>query len=306
MLSIAVLAGGESHERAVSLASGRRVAEALRSVGHQTELFDTAQVDLARIAWSRYDACFIALHGGAGEDGRIQRRLELLKVPYTGSGPAASRLAMSKSASKERFRQARVPTLPYVLLHASDGEANIATRAESLGYPMAVKPDSQGSSLGVGRANSRDELGPRIAAAATYEEFVIVEPWIEGREFTVSILGRQPLPTIEIESNGFYDFAAKYGGRATRRTFELSLSRRQAEEVARLAVAAADSVGACGLSRVDLLVDGDGQPHVLEVNTIPGMTEHSLAPLAAAEVGLDLPGLCDWMVRDCQVAGAAR
>jgi D-alanine-D-alanine ligase len=305
MYSVAVLAGGDSHERAVSLDTGQCVAEALSASGHQVALIDPAGVDLATIAWSRFDACFIALHGGPGENGRIQQRLRLLKVPFTGSSPAASRLGMSKSASKERFLQAGVPTAPYVLFHADDSMQRVAAAVAPLGWPLAIKPDSQGSSLGVGRAANMDELHARIYGAAAYDDYLVAEPWIDGREFTVSVLEREPLPVIEIvHDGGFFDYAAKYGARAVQRRFELDLDQATERRIVDAAIGAAKAIGASSLSRVDLLMDRQANLYVLEVNTVPGMTRGSLAPLAAARAGLSMPQLCEQMVRNCLAAGA--
>ena len=299
-LRVAVLAGGDSAERNVSLASGAQVLAALRRVGHQAQSFDPVAVDLDDIAWSEFDACFIALHGGAGEDGRVQQRLERLGVPYTGSGPAASRLAMSKSASKERFFLAGVPTQPYVLLHESDPPADAARKAPCLGFPVVVKPDGQGSSLGLGFADSPGELARAFSAARHYDSFVLVEPWIDGREFTVAVLGRHALPLLEIATpRGLFDYQAKYSDDATQCRVDTGLAEPIAARLEQVAVAATAALGTTGLSRVDLMLDRADRPWVLEVNTVPGLTDHSLAPRAAAWAGLDLHALCDWMVRDC-------
>lgn len=297
---VAVLAGGDSAERAVSLASGKQVCQALEAAQHTAEVFDPAVIDLAHIPWSRFDACFIALHGGSGEDGRVQRQLESLGVSYTGSGPAASRLAMSKSASKERFLQAGIPTLPYVLFHEADPLEQIARKLSALRYPLAIKPDGQGSSLGVGFAQSVEELSERIADSRRYDPFVLAEPWIDGREFTVAILGRRPLPLLEIATpRGFFDYEAKYENGTTEYRFDTGLSAGVQAEILTAAVGAAAALDTAGLVRVDVMLDRNRRPWVLEVNTVPGLTDHSLAPKAAAREGLDMPGLCAFMVRDC-------
>jgi D-alanine-D-alanine ligase len=304
---VAVLYGGKSAERTISLIGGECVAAALASAGHRTELIDPARVDLAEVAWTRFDACFIALHGGAGEDGRIQRRLELLRVPYTGSGPAASRLAMSKSSSKERFAQSSVPTPPYVLFHGDDSLKTVAEKVAPLGYPVIIKPDSQGSSLGVGLCRSREELALRIAEGRRYEDYLLAEQYVRGREFTVAVLGRDPLPVLEILTpGGWFDYDAKYESVTTVYRFAGDLSREIEGELQQIAVAAAESLGTSGLLRVDIRLDLAGEPWVLEVNTVPGLTDHSLAPKAAARAGMDMPALCEWMVLDCLQTEAAR
>lgn len=304
---VAVLYGGTSAERTISLISGECVAAALESAGHVVELIDPARDDLAEVPWSRFDACFIALHGGAGEDGRIQRRLELLRVSYTGSGPAASRLAMSKSSSKERFVQAGVVTPPYVLFHGDDPLSAVAEKIAPLRYPVVVKPDSQGSSLGVGLCRSRDELALRIAESRRYEDYLLAEQYVRGREFTVGLLGRDPLPVLEIVTpRGWFDYDAKYESVTTAYGFADDLFPGTVSELEQAAVSAAESLGTSGLVRVDMLLDRAGEPWVLEVNTVPGLTDHSLAPKAAAHAGMDMAALCEWMVLDCLHTEAAR
>ena len=197
-LRVVVLAGGDSAERFISLASGRAAAAALAAVGHEVASIDPAQTDLGDIDWTRHDACFIALHGGAGEDGRVQSRLDELGVPYTGSGPEASRLAMSKSASKERFSAAGIPTPPHVLLRGANGATHLGW-CRLLGYPLVVKPDGQGSSLGVSLVNDEAALPGALAAALALDPLVLAERWVGPREFTVAaLLDRRPLPLMEI------------------------------------------------------------------------------------------------------------
>jgi D-alanine-D-alanine ligase len=299
-LRVVVLAGGDSAERPVSLASGEQVARALREAGHHVTLCDPAAVVLEQFPWQKHDACFLALHGGAGEDGEIQRRLTALGVPFTGSKASASRLAMCKSASKERFFQVGVPTQPYVLVHQGDSPADIVAKTAALRFPLIVKPDSQGSSLGLGLARTADELLAAVKAAAAFDDFVLVEPLIVGREFTVAVLGRQPLPMVEvIAPGGLFDYEAKYECAMTEYVFDTGLLPETAAEIERAAVAAAEALGTSGLVRVDLMLDRMARVWVLEVNTIPGMTPHSLAPKAAARVGMKLSALCEWMLEDC-------
>jgi len=302
---VAVLAGGDSAERTVSLASGRTAAAALRGAGYGVSCFDPAETDLAEIPWSCIDVCFLALHGGTGEDGRMQRRLEMLHVAYTGSGPLASRLAMSKSASKERFRQCGVPTLPYVLFQRDDSLAQIAARTAELGWPRLVKPDSQGSSLGVTVAHEPKQLANAIQEAARFDPYLLAEPFLTAREYTVAVLGRQALPALEIDRRGaVFDYQAKYEAREAKHREVEEADVAVQETLARTAVQAVETLGTRGLVRVDLLVDDAGQPWVLEVNTLPGLTEQSLAPRAALLAGMSMPDLCDWMVRECLAAGA--
>ena len=292
---IAVLAGGESAERDVSLASGKQVAIALALAGYQPLWIDPAQIDLRLLDWRGIDACFIALHGGAGEDGRIQERLEELGVRYTGSGPAASRSAMSKSAAKWRFAECGVPTLAFSGFDAG------AVRHDSaeLQFPLVVKPDAQGSSLGVSIAREPDELMECVRIAGCYGPKVIAEPYICGREFTVSLLGHTPLPMIEvIARQQVFTYDAKYSSDDTEYRLDSHLPAQVEAAIYRASVMAAEALGTEGLARVDLMLDEQNRPWVLEVNTVPGMTTHSLAPRAALAAGVMMPMLVDWMVRD--------
>jgi D-alanine-D-alanine ligase len=299
-LRVVVLAGGDSPERPVSLASGEQVAAALAQAGHRADICDPAAESLEAFPWTEYDACFLALHGGAGEDGHVQQRLATLGVPFTGSDARASRLAMCKSASKERLFQVGVPTQPYVLLHQADSAADIASKTASLRFPVIVKPDSQGSSLGLGIARTGDELQSAVRAALAIDPFVIVEPFIVGREFTVAILGRQTLPLLEIVAPaGLFDYEAKYESAITEYRFDTGLLPETVADIEHAAVAAAEALNTSGLVRVDLILDRMARPWILEVNTIPGMTPHSLAPKAAARGGMNLAALCEWMLEDC-------
>lgn len=299
-LRLAVLAGGDSPERSVSLRSGAAVVEALSEAGHQPTLIDPAEQRLAQVDWSEFDACFIALHGGAGEDGRVQRTLARLGVSFTGSGPEACRLAMSKCASKERFVEHHVPTLPWAMLDAQDLTADLRARIARIGFPLVVKPDAQGSSLGVCVARAAEELPGAIAAAAEFDSIVLVEPFVQGREFTVAVLGDRALPMIEIVSpEPLFSYDAKYASVQTEYRFDFELPTRTRVELLHAAVGACRALGTRGLARVDLMVGNDAQVNVLEVNTVPGMTERSLAPLAAQRAGWPMARLCDDLVREC-------
>jgi D-alanine-D-alanine ligase len=253
------------------------------------------------VPWRDFDVCFIALHGGPGEDGTIQAYLEGVGIPYTSSGPTASRLAISKSAAKERFLQAQVATLPYVLAASAESPCDVLERVRRLGYPLIVKPDAQGSSLGVGIARSAHDLPLCLNEAARLDEFILIEPFVAGREFTVAVIGRQPLPLLEIIPGAeCFDFNAKYGSPEPLARLDHGLRAAEERRITQAAVAACQSLGTRGLARVDVIADSRGCPWVLEVNTIPGLTRHSLAPLAAGRVGLDLGELCEWMLQDAQ------
>jgi len=299
-LRVALFAGGDSAEREVSLRSGVEVAAALRAAGHTVAFIDPAEADLARLDLkNRCDVCFLALHGGAGEDGRIQQWLEDRRIPYTGSGPLASLAAMSKSLSKIVFRRHGVPTPPYVVIKPHDPPERVAQRVSPLGFPVVVKPDGQGSSLGVGIARCVEELADRLAQGRRYDDWVLAEQYIGGREFTVSVLGRKALPPLEVVGHEeIFDYGSKYASTIIEYRFQTGLGPMKVQELSDTAVAAARALATSGLVRVDVRLDTNLCPWVLEVNTLPGMTDHSLAPKAAAQAGLDMPALCDWMLRD--------
>jgi D-alanine-D-alanine ligase len=297
-LCVAVLAGGDSTERAVSLRSGAAVAEALESAGHAVNVFDPAATELDQISWAEFDVAFIALHGGAGEDGRVQAALAILGVPFTGSDAESCRIAMSKVESKQRFRACGVLTPAAEIIQAHQTIQSTSSRAAQLGFPLIVKPDTQGSSLGVSVARSRGELAAALRDARAYDDICIVEPFIVGREFTVAVLEDRALPTIEIAAPGqLFSYEAKYASRETKYHFDFELPSRDRKQIERAALAAARALGTAGLARADLIMSERGEIYVLEVNTIPGMTARSLAPLAAARAGIEMPQLCDTIAR---------
>jgi D-alanine-D-alanine ligase len=284
----------------VSLERGTAVAAALASRGHRITRIDPAEVDLASVEWTAYDAAFLALHGTFGEDGHVQSLLESFGVPYTGSDAATSRLAFSKSASKERFAQHNVPTPAYVLIHESDDAARIHRHAQMLGYPLVVKPDAQGSSLGVSIVHSPDELPQALARCFHLDAFGILESYIAGSEWTVGLFNDEVLPMICIETaRPFYDFYAKYEDDATQYHFDFALPTPVVKAIETAGRMAGVAPGTQGLARVDLRLDRYNQPWVLEMNTIPGFTSHSLVPKAAARLGISFSELCDRAVRDC-------
>lgn len=299
-LRVAVLMGGSSAEREISLASGICVAAALEEVGHQVRAIDPAEVDLVHVDWRQFDACFIALHGGEGEDGRVQKLLDSLNVSYTGSGPQASRLAMSKVAAKDRFRAWGVSTPESVTLHSSESIQEMLARSAPLGFPLVIKPDDQGSSLGVNLVTNQDEFQRGVAEGQFYGKFLLAEKFIPGREFTLALMDDFLFPLIEIKSPApLFTFEGKY--RFGESEFDLNpeLSEEQLRQVKRSAVLAARALETTGLVRVDVKLDENGQPWVLEVNTIPGMTEQSLVPRSAAFAGIEMPELCDRLLRSC-------
>lgn len=297
-LRIAVLSGGPSAERLISLKSGSAVAKALAEFGHSVTEIDPAVVDVSKLDWGPFDVAFIALHGKFGEDGQIQQILEQALIPYTGSGVAASRLAFSKSASKERFAQHQVPTAPYVLIHESDTPHRIGAQADQLGFPLVVKPDTQGSSLGVSIVRQGGDLPAAIARCFHYDSFGLLEQALVGSEWTVGLIDDRALPAIRIEtSRAFFDYEAKYEDDETRYQFDYDVPSEQVDLIVQTARNACAALGTSGLARVDLILDQLGTPYVLEVNTVPGLTDHSLVPKAAARLGMSLTDLCQECVQ---------
>ena len=297
---IAVLLGGDSPERDVSLQSGVAVAEALEQRGHQTRQIDLASVDPRSLDWSAVDVAFIALHGGAGENGQVQDLLEAIPIPYTGSGPRSSRRAFSKSAAKECFHEAGVPTPDYVLIHRSDSITRLRSMAGLIGFPLVIKPDQQGSSLGVSIVHSPDELIRAATLCFDFGPFGLMERAITGGgEWTLGIVDSQPLPLMKITPRSeFFDFSAKYEDDETGYTFDFQEPETVTQQIVRTGLSACRALATDGIARVDLLVDDTGCPWVLEVNTVPGMTDHSLVPKAAARAGISFPRLCDAEIRN--------
>ncbi len=296
--TIVVLAGGESSEREISLASGEAVVRALKSRGHNVISVDPVSADLSRFLWQDVDVAFIALHGWFGEDGQIQQILENAGVAYTGSDSIVSRLASSKSASKERFQQCGVPTPSYVLIHESDDASRIQRCARSLGFPLIVKPDSQGSSLGVSLVTSPEQLPAALTKCFHFDSFGILETAIVGSEWTLGMVDDLILPLIRIDSkDAVFDYEAKYDDEQTQYHLEFDEPEQVVREIESVGRRACVSLGTRGIARVDIRVDNLRRPWVLEVNTVPGWTDHSLVPKAAANVGIDFPSLCELAIQ---------
>ena len=284
---VAVLFGGRSAEREVSLKSGGAVLEALRSSGVDAQAFDPAERELAEL--KGFDRAFIALHGRYGEDGTIQGALELMGIPYTGSGVLASALAMDKWRTKLIWLAAGVPTPRYALLTAY---SNFEQVAEELGLPLMIKPASEGSSIGMSKVFKAEDLKPAYALAAKYDRMVIAEQFIAGEEYTVAILGSAALPLIRLETpHTFYDYEAKYVANTTRYTCPSGLPPERERGYQALALRAFELLGCRGWGRADFMLDGSGTPYFLELNTSPGMTDHSLVPMAARQAGLSFEQL---------------
>jgi D-alanine-D-alanine ligase len=302
-LSVAVLAGGLSLERDVSLRSGRRVAEALKDRGHRVTRLDLDEHLVAALAGGRFDVAYLTLHGRAGEDGTIQGLLDLLQLPYTGPDAVASALAWDKAVFKGLARRAGLPTPDWVAISADAvrdmGAARTLDRVvERLGTPLVVKPSQGGASMGVRTVHDARELSAALIAAYSYHQVAIVERCVTGTEVAVSLIDGEPLPAVEIVPRGgaAYDFAARYTHGATEFFAPARLPEDVLERCRTAAIAAYELVGCRHITRADLLVDEAGHPWLLELDTCPGMTETSLLPLAATAAGWDFADLCERLV----------
>lgn len=284
---VAVLFGGTSAEREVSLNSGSRVLAALQGQGIDAHAFDPAEQPLD--ALKGYDRAFIALHGRHGEDGTIQGALEVMHIPYTGSGVLASALAMDKFRTKLMWRAAGLPIPEYALLTA---DSDFAEVEEQLGLPLFVKPAREGSSIGVTKVKERGALKAAYEEAARHDPLVIAEKGVMGGEYTVGIIGDEAMPIIKIEpATEWYDYEAKYNRDDTKYLCPCGLPEAKELEIRQGALEAFRILGGRGWGRVDFLMDEAGNHYFLEVNTAPGMTDHSLVPMAARVNGLDYPAL---------------
>lgn len=287
---VAVLFGGTSAEREVSLKSGRAVLDALLRQGvdaHGVDVVDSSVLETLRCGG--FARAFIVLHGRGGEDGVIQGALETLGLPYTGSGVLGSALGMDKVRTKQIWQSCGLPTPAFrVLASAGDLETAVA----DIGFPMMVKPAHEGSSIGMTKVERREDLEAAWRLAAKYDRAVLAEAWITGREYTASILGGQVLPLIRLETpRAFYDYEAKYRSDDTRYHCPCGLSADDERAHRDLALRAFAAVAASGWGRVDFMCDAAGQPYLIEVNTVPGMTDHSLVPMAARAAGIDFDAL---------------
>ena len=282
--------GGKSAEREVSLKSGSMVLAALRKKGVDAHPFDPKERDLQDLLKERFARVFIALHGRFGEDGTVQGVLEWLGIPYTGSGVLASALAMDKVRTKRLWAAEGLPTAPYEVLTQDSDLRGVARR---LGVPLFVKPASEGSSVGMTKVKKAAHLEEAYALAVNYDPVVIAEKFIDGPELTVGILGEQALPIIRIETpREFYDYEAKYIANDTRYLIPCGVPPAREKQLQALALRAFRALGCRGWGRVDLMLDKRGKPFLLEVNTSPGMTDHSLVPMAAKAVGISYEDLC--------------
>ncbi len=281
---VAVLMGGLSAERDISLKSGRAVLAALQANRVDAYGVDVGEDILQQLQVGEYDRAFNMLHGRGGEDGVIQGALELLAIPYTGSHVLASALGMDKLKTKEIWRANNLPTPKYCVV---DKDSILATVWETLSLPLIIKPMREGSSIGMSKVTCVEDLDAAVLFALEYDKKVLVEQWIDGDEYTVSIVGDLSLPVIRLETpNEFYDYEAKYQANTTTYHCPCGLNETKKTELQALGMKAFQAIGASGWGRVDMMMDARGDVFLIEVNTLPGMTDHSLVPMAAKHAGI--------------------
>jgi len=287
---VAVLLGGKSAEREVSLDSGTAVLEALVCSGINAEAFDPQERSVTELV--NYDRAFVVLHGRGGEDGQIQGALEWLNIPYTGTGVQGSAIGMDKVKTKQVWQGSELPTAPYRIVTKNSNAQEIVS---ALDLPLIIKPVHEGSSIGMSKVEKVEDFADAIAKATEHDAVVMAEKWITGREFTIVILNGQALPVIRLqppEDVAFYDYEAKYQRNDVEYGIPCGLSESEEKELQALALRAFQAVGASGWGRIDAMQDEQGKFWLLEVNTVPGMTSHSLVPKAAAAIGYSFDTLC--------------
>ncbi|MFC3902196.1 D-alanine--D-alanine ligase [Acinetobacter marinus] len=287
---VAVLLGGKSAERQVSLNSGQSVLDALLRSGVNAEAFDPLTRPVTEL--TAYDRAFIVLHGRGGEDGQIQGVLDWLNVPYTGTQVQGSAIGMDKVKTKQIWQGSELPTAPYRLITA---DTNFNEVIDKLGLPLIIKPVHEGSSIGMSKVEKAEDFQAALSKATTHDSIVMAEQWITGSEYTVVILNGEALPVIRLEPPkdvAFYDYEAKYKRNDTQYGIPSGLSDADEKHLQELALRAFQAVGASGWGRIDAMRDAQGNFWLLEVNTVPGMTDHSLVPKAAQAIGLNFDQLC--------------
>jgi len=286
---VAVLMGGTSAERKISLRSGNAVLSALLENDVDAHALDVGKDVIQQLIGGNYDRVFNMLHGRVGEDGVIQGAMELLELPYTGSGVLASAVGMDKLRTKEIWLANDLPTPNFYIV---DDKTDPDVIVKSLGLPIIIKPLREGSSIGMSKVNTVDELKPALENAMQYDAHVLAEKWIEGDEYTAAVIDGQSLPLIRLETpNIFYDYEAKYVSNTTNYHCPSGLPKEKEKELQALALEAFDAVGANGWGRVDMMMDASGIAYLIEINTLPGMTDHSLVPMAAKQAGMDFKTL---------------
>ncbi len=292
---VAVLMGGWSAEREISLLSGKAVLKALQAQGIDAHAVDVDHDIAAVMSEAKFDRAFIVLHGRGGEDGTMQGLLSAMSIPYTGSRVLGSSLSMDKLRSKQIWHAMALPTPDYSIL---ESEADCVEAIKKLALPLIVKPVLEGSSIGMSKVEEEAELIPAWQKASACGGAVIAERWVDGPEYTAAILNDKVLPMIRLETmNAFYDFDAKYKSDDTKYLCPCGLSEDEEEQLSLMVKKAFDAVDATGWGRVDFMIDADKQPWLIEVNTVPGMTSHSLVPMAAKQAGIDFEQLVVQILR---------
>lgn len=291
---IAVLMGGNSAEREVSLKSGKAVFQALKKQKIDCFSFDWNGDNLDKLWSIKFDLAFIVLHGRGGEDGFIQKQLEDRHIAYTGSNSASSVNSMNKYLSKQIWLEAGLPLSPSILVNKNQSLPDI-----NFPLPWAVKPVCEGSSIGISKVSQTSQLHAALELARCYDDQVLVEQWIEGDEYTVAILGKQPLPVIKIiAEQDFYNYNSKYNSNTTQYLCPCDLSEAQECHLQELALKAFNSIGSSGWGRIDFIVDKHNNPYLLEINTVPGMTSHSLVPMAAKAANINFEQLVEQITNE--------
>lgn len=292
-MKIGVLMGGLSREREISLKTGTAILKALHEKGYDVHGMDVGHDIAGALIWEKIECAFIALHGRFGEDGAIQGMLELMRIPYTGSGVLASALAMHKIVSKKIFLCEKIPTPSYEVFYRREIEKNLK-RGIPLPLPVVVKPAREGSTIGISVVRKEEEFLPALKQAGECDEEILVEEFMKGKEITVGILDETPLPIIEIAPrSGFYDYRSKYTKGETQYIIPARLPEEKYLQAQEVSLKAFKTLGCSGCVRVDVMTDGDGNPFVIDVNTMPGMTETSLVPQAARHAGISFGDLAE-------------
>lgn len=289
---VAVMFGGMSAERSVSINSGTAVLTALIAQGIDAHAFDPKEMPISELTKQGFTRVFIVLHGRGGEDGTMQGALEVLDIPYTGSGVLGAALAMDKIKTKQIWKALGLPTANYAIVDANLSSECLKQKLEQLGGVAMVKPANEGSSIGMAKVHNEQELASAVSNAADYDDEVLLEQWIDGEEYTVAILGEKALPAIRMTTpNEFYDYQAKYQSNTTEYHCPCGLEQAQEKQLGDIALKAFKAVQAKGWGRVDFMRDKQNNWYLLEVNTVPGMTETSLVPKAAKQAGIDFQQL---------------
>lgn len=298
LFEIAVLSGGISAERDVSLNTGNAVMNALRNQGHTVHPVDPKDIALETYDWTGIDLVYNCLHGEFGEDGQVQRILDRLGICYTGCNAEISEKTFSKYATKKLFREKRIPTPASKLLHETSTAKEINAATMKVGFPLVIKPDRQGSSMGINLVEDKEHLAKALSQAFHLDEYILMEQAVLGTEWTKGYIDEEPLPLIKIEtSKTVFDFDAKYVEEETGYSFEFEEPCSVIQRIEKVCHAVIDAVKPKGLTRIDIRLDKMNNPFVLEINTVPGMTEHSLLPKAALQKGISFEELCDRVVQ---------